>query len=132
VDGTLFGNALPGSCNEANINDALTTGGFGVSGVDTYFYVTGDKDSAICAPGTATSGVVAYASACDFDFDYNRPIQGGINICYHRYVCTLGSGREGGGGATAGSAGCGCSWCPELAPMLQACCCLAGCTRTWL
>lgn len=96
VDGTLFGNALPGSCNEATINDALTTGGFGVTGVDTYFYVTADKDSAVCAPGTATSGVVAYAAACDFDFDYNRPIQGGINICYHRYVCVRGSGGEGG------------------------------------
>jgi hypothetical protein len=61
------------------------------TGIDAYIYVTADMSTSICQLGTATAGVVAYAMACDFDYDFNRPIQGGINICYSR--CGAGRGR---------------------------------------
>ena len=90
--------------------------------IDMYIYVTADMSTSICQLGTATAGVVAYAMACDFDYDFNRPIQGGINICYSRCggrgaaaaarVGWVGVGvgvweKGGGGGGVAGGGGGG-------------------------
>jgi hypothetical protein len=53
----------------------------GATGIDTYIYVTADMSTSKCQQGTATAGTIAYATACDFDYDFYRPIQGSINIC---------------------------------------------------
>jgi hypothetical protein len=42
--------------------------------------------------GAPQAGTVAYAMACDFEYDYNRPIQAGINVCWQR--CARQAGRS--------------------------------------